>query len=350
MLKRAAVWSIEIALFVLLIDAIFGLFGVISVHRGNLYRLYYRSRLAAEAESTLAVEAAAPPTGWPLKGEKLKRDHPPLPRECGSAWGGSFTFSPDVPDQSTWPYLASRELGCDIANYGVPAFALDQTYLLYQEHAAPKSLIVLGVAMPMITTSAISSWTFLELDGGLPTARRTKPFFRLENGQLVLHRRPSPSTQAILNYYKEDGYGDTWTPLAFPFSLSVMRAFQVKSRGPDVVHEGPMSLAFTPYRAVANAIIGAMATDAVARGDHFVLLLIPSPVVRSDDFRALLRASVEHVTEACFVDPTDEIDKARDALSNPADLVSESGHYSAIGNAAIAKALVKGLSDCGIHP
>ena len=350
MLRNAAIWVFKVTLFALLADGIFGLFGVISIHRGNPYRLYYKSRLAAEVKSDLAREADAPPTGWPAKGVRLKRDHPPLSRECGSAWGGSFTFSSDVPDDSTWPYLASRAIGCDIANYGVPAFALDQTYLLYQRYSAPNSLIVLGMSMPMINTSAISSWTFLDLEDGLPRARLTKPFFTLENGQLVLHRRPASSTKAILDFYKQDGFGSEWTPLSFPFSLSVIRAFQMKARAPDNIHEGPMSLGFARYRAVASAIIAAMANDAVAKGDHFVLLLIPSPTDQSDDFRQMLRAATDHVPGTCFVDPTDEINKTRAMLSSPADMVSETGHFSAPGDAALARALVKGLADCGIHP
>jgi hypothetical protein len=350
MLKKAAAWSIKIALLALLVDGIFGVFAVISIHRGNPYRIYYPWRLAADVEANLPAEAAAPATGWPAKGAKLTRDHPPLPRECGSAWGGSFTFGADVPDELAWPYLASRELGCDIANYGVPAFALDQSYLLYQEHSTPNSLVVLGMSMPMINTSGISSWTFFDLEDGVPIARRTKPFFTLEGGRLVLHHRPKSSTKEILDYYKEDGYGDAWTPLAFPFSRSVIRAFRMKLRAPDEIHGGPMSAGFGRYRAIAGAIIAAMATDAVARGDHFVLLLIPVPKHPSEDFRRMLRASIDHVPGACFVDPTDEIEKATAALADPADIASETGHFSAPGNAAIARALVKGVADCGIHP
>ena len=111
-----------------------------------------------------------------------------------------------------------------------------------------------------------------------------------------------------------------------------------------------MSLGFARYRAVASAIIAAMANDAVAKGDHFVLLLIPSPTDQSDDFRQMLRAATDHVPGTCFVDPTDEINKTRAMLSSPADMVSETGHFSAPGDAALARALVKGLADCGIHP
>ena len=348
--KRAALWSIKVALFALLLDGTFGIFGVVSIHRGNPYRLYYASRLAAEVEADLPNEARAPPTGWPAKGVKLKRDHPPLPRECGSAWGGSFTFSPDVPDDSAWPYLASRELGCDLANYGAPAFGLDQTYLLYQEHSTPKSVIVLGMSLVMITTMAISSWTFFDLDDGLPRARVTKPFFTLNNAQLILHPRPAPSTTAILNFYKEDGYGDKWTPLTFPFSRSVIHAFRMKLRAPDLPHQIALSPGNAPYRAVASAVIRAMANDAIAKGGQFVLLLLPTPTYQNALFAELLRASIHQVPGVCFDDPTDEIDKARAGLSNPADIGTASNHFSAVGNAAIARALVKGMADCGIHP
>jgi hypothetical protein len=350
MLKRAAAWSIKAALLALLIDGIFGLFAVLSIHRGNPYRIYYPSRLAAEVEASLQDEADAPATGWPKKGVKLTRDHPPLARECGSAWGGSFTFSPDVPDDSTWPYLGSRELGCDIANYGVPAFGLDQTYLLYQQYSTPKSVIVLGMSLVMITTMAISSWTFFDLNDGLPRARVTKPFFTLDNAQLVLHRRPAPSTKAILDFYREDGYGDNWTPLSFPFSRSVIRAFQMKLHAPDLPHQIALSQGNARYRAVASAVIRAMATDAIAKGDQFVLLLLPTPVYQNELFAELLRASIDQVPSVCFIDPTDEINKTKAGLSNPADIGTESNHFSAIGNAAIARALVKGMADCGIHP
>jgi hypothetical protein len=343
-------WAIKAALFLLAVDGIFGAFGVLSINRGNPYRLYYPARLAADVEKYLADEVDAPLTGWPAKDVKIPRDHPPLPRQCGSAWGNSFTFSPDVPDDSTWAYLASRELGCDIANYGVPAFALDQSYLLFQERSAPKSLIVLGMSMVMIAPDALSSWTFFDLEDGLPRAHRTKPFFTLDGGQLVLHRRPTPITQSVLDYYRADGYGRAWTPLTFPFTRSVIRAFQMKLRSPDVLHQLALSQAFAPYRTLAGAIIRAMAVDAIGKGDQFVLLLLPSPTYQNEAFAEMLRAAIEGIAGVCFIDPTEEINRAKAALSNAADIGTASSHFSEAGNAAIARALVKGLADCGIHP
>jgi hypothetical protein len=350
MLKAVAAWAIKAALFILLVDGIFGLFGVISIWRGNPYRLYYRARLASEVESALPKERGAPDTGWPAEGIKLERDHPPLPRKCGSAWGGSFTLSPDVPDESAWPYLVSKALGCEIANYGVPAYAIDQTFLLYQKYSKPDSLVVLGMSMPMITTAAVSSLTFMDLKDGLPGANMTKPFFTLDGDKLVLHRRPEPTVKAILDYYKQDGYGGLWTPLTFPFTRSVIRAVHLKMVAPDMMHDGSMSPGFTHYRAVASATIAAMASDAIARGDHFVLLMIPPPISPSGSFGEMLRAAVAPIPGVCFVDPTEEINKAKAKLANAAEIATESGHFSATGDAAIASALVRGIAGCGISP
>jgi hypothetical protein len=93
-----------------------------------------------------------------------------------------------------------------------------------------------------------------------------------------------------------------------------------------------------------------MANDAIAKGDQFVLLLLPTPVYQNELFAELLRASIAQVPGVCFIDPTGEVDKARAALSNPADISTASNHFSAVGNAAIARALVKGMADCGLHP
>jgi hypothetical protein len=86
-----------------------------------------------------------------------------LGRNCGSAWGGSFTVGPDVPDTCAWPYLASIKLGCEISNFGVEGFGFDQTLLLFQQSPPHDSLVILGMAQPMITVGGAASWTFIDL-------------------------------------------------------------------------------------------------------------------------------------------------------------------------------------------
>jgi hypothetical protein len=165
----------------------FWLFGVVSIHRGNPFRLYDPSRLAAEVAANLPNEMVASPTGWPAHAQD--RPHPPLRRNCGSAWGGSFTVGPDVPDTCAWPYLASIKLGCEISNFGVEGFGFDQTLLLFQQSPPHDSLVILGMAQPMITVGGAASWTFIDLQDHLPRGRVTKPFFTLDHADLRLEPR-----------------------------------------------------------------------------------------------------------------------------------------------------------------
>jgi hypothetical protein len=352
MQRAVAGWVAKLVLVIAAVEGLFALFGVLSIYRGNPYRLYYYAELASQVESLLPTERQAPVTGWPLHNPKLERDHPPLPRKCGSAWGGSFTFAPDVPDDSAWPYLASVKLGCEIANFGASAFGLDQTLLFFQQHTPQHSLVILGITEPMIITGAVSSLTFFDLENHLPQARITKPFFTLENGALKLHARPASNVNAIMDYYRQDGYGSTWTPLKFPFTLSVIRAIYRKFATPDIIHEGAMSLRpeFVQYRAVASAVIAAMADVARENDDRFVVFLIPGPNFKSPRFAVMLHSLAALVPDACLIDATAEVERATARLANPTDIASKSSHFSVGGNIALADALVHGLADCGIKP
>jgi hypothetical protein len=345
----------KIGAFLAAIEVMFWLYGTVSIHRGNPFRLYDPARLAAQIKENLPVERSAPPTGW-YQG-LTERPHPIIRgRRCATAWGGSFTVSSDVSDSEAWPYLASVKLGCEIANLGVDGFGFDQTLLLFEADVPRHSVIILGMAQPMITVSAAASWTFIDLDDHRPRARITKPFFSLNHDRtLHLEPRPPADVAAIMQHYAMDDFGRSWTPLRFPFSFSVVEAVYLKWTLPNLLEFGVTSdlPALKRQRDVATAIIKSMADVAERNDDRFVVLLIPRPEDAKDadpELLAMFNSLAAAEPHACLVNPYTELRHAAASLSDPSSIRTAMGHFNALGNAALAEALVRGIASCGIVP
>jgi hypothetical protein len=133
----------------------------------------------------------------------------PVPRGGILAVGDSFTAGSEVGDTGSWPASLERILGVPVVNAGVGGWAADQIILRAEglmEDLAPKKIIV-SLLMQDI------AWTLFRVHGGGP-----KPYFLVENGQLVPMNIPVPRTiegppidfgllQGILGY----SYAVEWT-------------------------------------------------------------------------------------------------------------------------------------------
>jgi hypothetical protein len=346
----------KVVAFLAAIEAICWLFGVISIHRGNPYRLYYPDVLAAQVEANLPTERSAPITGWPGSERLQGRPHPsPYLRPCGSAWGGSFTFGDDVPDADAWPYLLSVKLGCEIDNLGIDGFGFDQSLLLFQQEQPHNSIVILGLAQPMITVGAASSWTFMDIKDYLPQAKLTKPFFMLDEGRLQLHSRPSADVEAIIAHYRKDDYGSGWTPLGFPFTAAVSLGIYRKYTKLNLLQFSAMDQLpeLVRQREVANRTIANMDKIARSDGNRFVVLLIPRPedsITPSPAFEAMFGSLAKMVPEACLIDPSPELKSAASALKRPEDIMTKTSHFTTAGQIALADAVYRGLAACQIKP
>ena len=82
-------------------------------------------------------------------GRRRAPDRPPPEMDAVrlAAFGDSFTFGGDVADRDAYPEaLARLEPRIDVANYGVPAYGLDQAFLRYlkEREAARPQVVVIG--------------------------------------------------------------------------------------------------------------------------------------------------------------------------------------------------------------
>ncbi len=72
-------------------------------------------------------DAVAPPRD--RSGAKYNPDFSQSEQPCASAYGDSFVWGTDIPLADGWVEQLSRNLGCRVANYGVPGYGTDQAYV-----------------------------------------------------------------------------------------------------------------------------------------------------------------------------------------------------------------------------
>ena len=111
--------------------------------------------------------------------------------------GDSFTFGGRVSDNQTWPAGLERTLGVRVLNGGVPSYGIDQAVLRAEALVArhrPDLLIV--------------SYINRDLDRATVRfrSRTSKPFFRVEDGALVLYNTPTPPDPEMDAFRRMLGY------------------------------------------------------------------------------------------------------------------------------------------------
>ena len=345
-MRLARTLILRAAFFGLAIEAMFWVFAVTSMHRGNPYRFYDPARLAAAIEANLPVERAASAIGW---GNELARQHPPLATPiCGSAWCGSFTLGDDVDDKDAWPHLLSVRLGCQIKNFGADGYGLDQTVMLFERKAPSNSLVILGVNWPMLQVNALTSWTFIDLlDDHTPRARVTKPIFERHGSNLTLIPRPASTLEGITQHYARDAAATDWTPLTFPFSVAAIRAIWRHFKVPTFTAGGPAanSPISRDLHATGAALVARMSDFAQVHNDRLAIVLIPSTEGRKSASELFQHLIVALPANMCVIDPSDDIN----ILAEREPIATQSGHFTANANAAIAYAVQQGLARCGFN-
>lgn len=146
---------------------------------------------------TLRPRFRSPQVTVDALGRRRAPDRPPA--ESGSlrlaAFGDSFTFGGDVADRDAYPEaLARLDPGIDVANYGVPAYGLDQAFLRYQKErgAARPQVVVIGYLSENICRHVSVFRPFYNPNTVFPLS---KPRYLPDGQGLKLLRNPLPTPE-----------------------------------------------------------------------------------------------------------------------------------------------------------
>jgi hypothetical protein len=124
--------------------------------------------------------------------DNLKYEKVPLPGKLRlSTFGDSFTFASDVKLEESWGKVLARQIpSCEVLNYGVGAYGLDQAYLRYQQIGTEyhPHMVLIGYMSENLARHVNVYRGFYT--GAYRNTIFTKPRFQLQNGQLVLLKNP----------------------------------------------------------------------------------------------------------------------------------------------------------------
>lgn len=147
---------------------------------------------------TLRPRFRSPEVTVDAVGRRRAPDRPPPESNALrlAAFGDSFTFGGDVADRDAYPEaLARLDPGIDVANYGVPAYGLDQAFLRYlkERGAARPQVVILGYLSENICRNVSVFRPFYNPGTVFPLA---KPRYLLDGRGLRLLRNPLPTPES----------------------------------------------------------------------------------------------------------------------------------------------------------
>jgi lysophospholipase L1-like esterase len=282
---------------------------------------------------------------------------------CVSAYGDSFTWGAEVPNDVAWSNVLSTLLHCRVSNFGVSGYGTDQAYLRFKYNARDRAkVVILGYFSENLVRNVNQYRRFLAEDNGYGL----KPRFILENGSLKLVPLPALSAEeyvamtrnpggVLVHDYLLPGGPAGTTQTGFPFTISLFRTFANYRIRAQLSRE-PYWAAFYrrghPSQAleVTSSIMQSFHRDARLSGRTPVIVLFPFTLdLRNYQknktwvYQPLLDDLHAHGIEALNIG-----EGLADHLGgkNPCSLFTECdrGHFNREGNAVTAKLIARYLS------
>jgi hypothetical protein len=252
------------------------------------------------ADYATYLQQRDPILGWPSKkmlaeayDEEGTRRNPyyPIPNKpCVSLYGDSATYAEQVSDGEAWSALLSRELGCRVANYGVPGYGTDQSFLRFSLNQRDESpVVVLNHFSGDIRRNVNQLRNLL-----VPNAEvMLKPRFVLEERSLTLIPLPQIPSDAIQQLvsapasvveheYFLPGRGRGVVEAKFPYLFAVGRLLLSDELGEKVGSYPAWAEFYDPAHPshaldLTVAIVERFVAEVEARGKVPVVSVIPDP-------------------------------------------------------------------------
>lgn len=199
-------------------------------------RMYWTPS-ATEEEFEQYLQQRDPLLGWPTKnflanrtdhdGARLSPANEALAEQpvCVSIYGNSFAYSLEVDDAKAWPNVLAKELNCQVKNYGVSGYGVDQALIRFENnHDDDAVLTILAFYIDDITRNMMQ-WFYLTW-GDIFTF---KPAFSIgEDGRLRLQEIPVNSYETLIQTFEtpeEVLKTESYLPNQHRFSARVYASF-----------------------------------------------------------------------------------------------------------------------------
>jgi len=153
---------------------------------------------------------------------------------CASIYGDSFAWGEEVDAEHAWGNVLSHDLGCRVANFGVPGYGPDQAYLRYARNTNDRSKVVI---LTHLSENVMRNLNRLRNLLAPTNGAALKPRFLLDaTGELKLLPIYTPKDEADLRRVLDhpEVLDDEWfapggpagvAARRFPYSLSIVRGF-----------------------------------------------------------------------------------------------------------------------------
>ena len=332
-------------------------FGKLSIANGNSFQ-FYQPKVFDLSPEQLANENTAGPLGWQSNAPRPQSSE--FGPSCGSAFGDSMTHGDEVKDDEAWLHRLSERLGCNVQNFGVGGYGLDQAVLRYEMGTPPGKFVILGLFIEMLRRDMAASWTFYRgpARNNMVSYSVTKPMFVMANDRLELVPRPTkPLTRrAIVEHHRRDFFlNSLWTQLSFPYSYAAGHAIYRRYVDENYLTNLSSNQFWQPDHpsnavALAEKILVRMRDQSRQRKQQLVVVMIPQ-VEESADPRPAYAQFVQDLArrtpDICIVDTHAALAAQAAKVGTPA-LKAPLGHYSTAGSEVLAQAVREGLQKCGI--
>ncbi|MBI2235652.1 MAG: hypothetical protein HYU60_01630 [Magnetospirillum sp.] len=234
--------------------------------------------------------------GWAGRGadfdEAGGRLVPAFPKpggECASVYGDSFAFGVGLAPTETWVNQLSLRLGCRVANWGEPGYAVDQAVLRFLGNGQERPRIAVLAIWPEDILRSLNRWQYLIAASG---EYSFKPRFVLEGGQLHLVPTPQfdwPRYQTCSRRPEDCLDHETFLPdsadgparIGFPHLRTALRVLT----GARVTNYLAGRVSWAAFldethpsgaRPLMRALIGRFAAEAAARGAAPLVVVFPT--------------------------------------------------------------------------
>lgn len=261
--------------------------------------------------------------------------------------GDSYTAGDGVANEKRFTDIVAAEFGVDSYNFGLSGSGVDQQYLIYKNiaNSYEHDLLVIAPHITDILRNLLDGRVAVDGYTGCKTAI-PKPFFTLENENIVLHNVPVPIERELI-------FDNTGSTRFFEPSPELKRLFDTYV--PQKVKARLLRLQWSKeldgYQSENNPkwlLMRRLIEEIIRLAGKKSILLVPLPYHlpgMNPDYRSHFIHLAEQYENVFFVDILEKFKLEKDAYKL---YFKKDEHYSEYGHQVVAQAIIKSIQNLNL--